>query len=150
VRLLGGFNGLGPDSSALGQRNAPIRFGDAVQQVDYAAPVGSLVFFAGPIELQESRRIFLINPPGGTETFDYNGGSGRVASNVAGEVVGGITSQITSQVDASFRPGRIDQAILLGFQGDLSLATLPVFGSIKGVLLPPLTTEPGEDAERKR
>jgi filamentous hemagglutinin family protein len=150
VRLLGGFNGLGADGNALGARNAPIRFGGNVQQVDYAAPVGSLVFFAGPIQLQESKRIFLITPPGGTETFDYNGGSGRVASNVAGEVVGGITSQITSQVDASFRPGRIDQAILFGFQGDLSIATLPVFGAIKGVLLPPLSTEDAGEAERKR
>jgi hypothetical protein len=150
VRLIGGFNGLGPDNNSLGARTRPIRFGNAVTQVDYAAPLDSLVFFAGPPELQASRRIFLITPPGGQDTFDYNGGSGRVASNVAGEVVGGITSQITSQVESSFRPGRIDQAIQFGFQGDLSVPTPPVFGAITGVLLPAIVVDDPAADERKR
>jgi hypothetical protein len=150
VRLIGGFNGLGPDNNSLGARTTPVRFGDAVTQVDYAAPANTLVFFAGPAELQQSRRIFLITPPGGQDTFDYNGGSARVASNVAGEVVGSITAQITSQVEASFRPGRIDQAIVFGFQGDLSVPTPPVFGTIQGVLLPPVVVEDPAADERKR
>ena len=149
VRMIAGFNGLGPNNTAMGTREAPIRFATTVQQVDYAAPANSLVFFAGPRRLQDDKKIILIQPPGGAETFDFNGDSARAsqAATVAAEVVGGIVQQVTEEIESSFRPGRIDQVILFGFQGDLTVATPPVLGTIHGILLP---TPEESDLDPKR
>jgi len=132
----------------------PIRFGNAVDTVFFAAKQPARLFFAGPASLKDQSRIKAPQSVGaGLQVqldFDYNGSSAVATqiSAVAGEVVGGTVSQVTDQIEESFRPGRIDQTILFGFQGDLSTATPPVLGTIRGVLLPSI--EGGSDADSKR
>ena len=84
----------------------------------------------------------------GEVRYNQNLASPSAITNTAGQVVGSVTSEISRQVEGSFRPGRIDQVILFGFQGDLSLAPPPVFGAIRGVLLP--VVEGGEDDRKKK
>ncbi|MCC7284540.1 MAG: hypothetical protein IT556_19340, partial [Acetobacteraceae bacterium] len=152
VRLMAGFNGAGANNFTMGTNTEPVRFGNSVTEVHYAAPSTSLLWFAGQQSLKDNSKIFIITPPGGPESFDFNGSSARgsQATNVAGEVVGGVTSEITREVQAGFRPGRIDRVIDFGFQGNLSVPPSVVINSIRGVRTPEATPTSTEDEQRRK
>jgi len=136
-----------------GGSRVPIVLSDRVNEFYYAAPAEPVlkIHVDGPDKLKTAttNNLIVIDRVGGPKEIDFNGSSvaGRLASNVAGQVVGSVVSSVTDQVESSFRPGNIDQVILLDFQGDLSVPLPSMFTSVRGILLPPIG---GSDLEDRR